>query len=233
MSQLARKGSVLFDLDGTLMDTAPDFVETLKLLRARYQLPELDSVLVRNNVSDGSRALTRICFPDLSESLNEQPDEGLSEQSEFERRRLELLDIYAAVVGSNVTFFPEIRNALDVIEKKGVRWGIVTNKPRLYTELLLERTGLGKNCAVLICADDLKRSKPDPEGILSACHQLDCEPACSIYVGDHERDIQAGKAAGCKTVAVTFGYIDDPSIAESWGADFIMSTASDLIHLLD
>jgi N-acetyl-D-muramate 6-phosphate phosphatase len=229
MSQLVSKGSVLFDLDGTLMDTAPDFVETLKLLRARYQMPELDSVLVRNNVSDGSRALTRICFPDLSESSNQD----FSEDSEFERRRLELLDIYAAVVGSNVTFFPEIRNALDVIEQKGVRWGIVTNKPRLYTELLLERTGLGQKCAVLICADDLKRSKPDPEGILNACQQLGCEPAYSLYVGDHERDIQAGKAAGCKTVAVTFGYIDDPSIAESWGADFIMRTASDLILLLD
>jgi phosphoglycolate phosphatase len=203
------------------MDTAPDFVETLRILRARYDLSELDSTLIRNNVSDGSRALTRICFP---ENINEEL---------FEQRRLELLDIYASTVGTNVSFFPEVRQALDVIEQKNIPWGIVTNKPRLYTELLLERTGLGQSCAALICADDLSRAKPDPEGILRACKQINRAPEHSIYVGDHERDIQAGKAAGCKTVAVTFGYIHDPKIITTWNADIIMTQASDLTCLLD
>lgn len=204
---------VLFDLDGTLMDTAPDFVATLNTLCDRYGLERLDPELIRNNVSDGSRVLTKLCFPDLSDA------------SAFEAKRQELLKIYEAEVGKAAVIFPEMVRVLAHLESCDIPWGIVTNKPRLYTELLLQRTKSFSSCGALVCADDLQKAKPDPEGILKACKSLGVAPSQCLYVGDHERDVIAGNLAGCVTVAVSFGYFDEHANPESWGADHLVSSA--------
>lgn len=207
---------VLFDLDGTLMDTAPDFYVTLHELRQRYQLPRLSELTIRNRVSDGSRALTQLCF-----------DHDSLDPDTFEQRRLELLDIYAEVAGHQVSIFPEMTEILNILDSNQIPWGIVTNKPRRYTELILERSSLNLNCKVLVCADDLSNAKPDPEGILLASRELDLNAQDILYVGDHERDIIAGKRAGCRTAAVTFGYFDEEINIDSWSADFVITSLSD------
>ncbi|KZZ78092.1 hypothetical protein A3767_18835, partial [Oleiphilus sp. HI0133] len=145
----------------------------------------------------------------------------------FEQRRLELLDIYAEVAGHQVSIFPEMTEILNILDSNQIPWGIVTNKPRLYTELILERSSLNLNCKVLVCADDLSNAKPDPEGILLASRELDLNAQDILYVGDHERDIIAGKRAGCRTAAVTFGYFDEEINIDSWSADFVITSLSD------
>lgn len=210
---------VLFDLDGTLMDTAPDFYRTLHEMRARYALPALSETLIRNHVSDGSRALTQLCFAHevMSDSL-------------FEERRLELLKVYEGVAGNEALVFPEMSVLLKGLDSGNIPWGIVTNKPRLYTELILQRTQLDLNCQVLICADDLQNAKPDPEGILKACAALSLHPESVVYVGDHERDVVAGQRAGCPTAVVTFGYFDENVDIRNWNADFVVNSSKDFLE---
>lgn len=204
---------VLFDLDGTLMDTAPDFVVTLNHLCDRHGITRLNPETIRNNVSDGSRVLTKLCFPSIVEPQS------------FEDRRLELLKIYEDEVGKAAVIFPEMIDLLKHLESRDIPWGVVTNKPRLYTELLLKRTKAFASCKTLVCADDLQNAKPDPEGILKACEELELAPQDCLYVGDHERDVIAGNRAGCRTVAVTFGYFDNSVNIADWNADYIASNA--------
>jgi N-acetyl-D-muramate 6-phosphate phosphatase len=213
---------VLFDLDGTLMDTAPDFYRTMDIIRERYRLPSLSESIVRNHVSDGSRALTQLCF--AHEALDTH---------QFEERRLELLDVYADIAGNDAKVFVEMEQILNALDANNVPWGIVTNKPRLYTELILERTKLNLNCRVLVCADDLNNAKPDPEGIFFAAKELNLNPAEVLYVGDHERDVVAGKRAGSPTAVVTFGYFDEHSDIHSWDANFIFNSLDDFLAQIE
>jgi len=208
---------VLFDLDGTLMDTAPDFYQTLHVLRDRYALPRLSEVTIRNHVSDGSRALTHLCH------AHEEMSDAL-----FESRRLELLDVYETLAGKEAKVFPEMDLILEELDQQNIPWGIVTNKPRLYTELILDRTKLNLNCKVLVCADDLSKAKPDPEGIIKASHHLGLHPGDVLYVGDHERDVIAGQRAGCPTAVVTFGYFDENVNVGNWNASVVITSLNDL-----
>jgi 2-phosphoglycolate phosphatase len=210
--------AVLFDLDGTLMNTAPDFYTTLHILCDRHQVKRLSEQEIRENVSDGSRALTRLCFPNVD-----------STTQAFEALRLELLRVYEDEVGKASVLFPEISDIINYMDDADIPWGIVTNKPRLYTELLLQRTELAQTCKVLVCADDLKKAKPDPEGILKACETLAVKPEQCIYVGDHERDIIAGKAAGCPTAIVSFGYFEDGLDYSAWGADYEITSLDSFV----
>jgi phosphoglycolate phosphatase len=216
---------VLFDLDGTLVDTAADFVEVLNIQRLAHNLPPLDALTVRNTVSDGSRALTKLAFG------------GEPGEPNFEQNRLELLKLYEAEAGKAALLFPGMHKLLEGFALNAIRWGIVTNKPRLYTELLLSRMAahspIINECNIVVCADDLKQAKPHPEGILKALDALNAKPVNSLYIGDHERDIIAGKAAGTATVAVTFGYVDDPSIIPSWNADLVINHPLDLNPLIN
>jgi len=211
---------VLFDLDGTLMDTAPDFYSTLDELCERYQQPRIAVPIIRETVSNGSKALTALCFPNITD------------HTQFEERRLELLKIYEQHVGRTAVLFPEMEVIIRELNTRSIPWGIVTNKPRLYTELLLERTQLANGCNILICADDLKRAKPDPEGILKACDALGLNPSECIYVGDHERDVIAGNAAGCHTAIVTFGYFNEQTNLLNWNANSLITSPPALLELL-
>jgi phosphoglycolate phosphatase len=207
---------VLFDLDGTLVDSAPDFIRVLNRMRSEDNLPILDPVRIRNTVSNGSRALITLAY-------DMQPHER-----SFETKREYLLDLYFDCVGQEASLFPGMDKVLKQLEQHGIPWGIVTNKPERFTTLLIERLGLTERCAVAICPDHVKITKPDPEGLLLACARTGAEPARGIYVGDHVRDIQAGKAAGMKTVAVRFGYIEEGDDPESWEADWVVGCPSEL-----
>lgn len=212
--------AVLFDLDGTLLDTAADFTAVLNAMLAERKLALQNYDEVRKRVSDGARAVVSLGF---------QQQEG---EAGYQALLDEFLDRYLAQLAVSTTLFPGMSETLDHIESLGMQWGIVTNKPARYTEPLLIAMGLDQRCATAICPDHVTNRKPHPEPIYLACKEIDCPPAHAIYVGDHRRDIDAGRNASIRTVACAYGYVSAGDSAESWGADYIVSQAADLIPLL-
>lgn len=221
MSHSRRIDAVLFDLDGTLVDTAADFVFVLNNQRKRHQLPPLSAQIIRDTVSDGARALIKLAFG------------GDPGQSDFEAKRLELLELYAEQAGNQAQLFVGMNGVLRHFESQNIPWGIVTNKPRRFTEILLDKLALSSRSAITLCPDDVVKAKPDPESLFLACDRLSCSPERTIYVGDHERDIIAGKAANMKTVAAGYGYIVDKKKISDWRADFEVDHPAELISLFN
>ncbi|MER1972833.1 MAG: HAD-IA family hydrolase, partial [Psychrobacter alimentarius] len=151
--------------------------------------------------------------------------------------RQQFLDDYEADICIDSCVFAELEEVLTTLEKQSVPWGIVTNKPRYLAELLLQKMALDERCAVLICPDDVSRSKPDPEPMYMALEKLSIPrgaAGCVLYVGDHIRDIEAGKAAGMPTILAAYGYIpsEDQKSLKTWGADYIVDTPKQLNELL-
>lgn len=212
--------AVLFDLDGTLIDTAPDFLRSLNLIRQEHGLSTLAPEVVRPYVSDGARAMIRLGF-----GLEPEDEDYLSRHTAF-------LDTYSRNICVETTLFPGMEDLLGSLESKSIPWGIVTNKPERFAVPLLEALELTSRCSVLICPDHVSVSKPDPEGLLIACRQVDADPARAIYIGDHVRDIEAGRNAGMTTVAVRYGYITDLAGVDQWLADHTVDTVADLTKLL-
>lgn len=207
---------ILFDLDGTLVDTAPDFVQAINQIRAEHNLAEADKQQIRAFVSDGSLKLTQLFLSDIH-------------LPEAEKRTL-LLERYQAINGRYAVLFEGYKSFLKLLDQKGIAWGIVTNKPKIYATQLLTHMGLFKRCRVLVCPDDVKISKPDPEGLFLAADTLGIHPHYCIYVGDHLRDIEAGNAASMVTIAANFGYNDGNTA--SWNADYTINSAVELKPLL-
>jgi 2-phosphoglycolate phosphatase len=212
--------AVLFDLDGTLLDTAPDFIVCVNRLRLDHGNPPLPDESIRSNVSNGARALTR-----LASGL----DEG---NPALEPLLCELLAHYREILGNHSTLFPGMADSLRWIEAQGLSWGIVTNKPSGFTYPLLANLALPFTPATVVCPDHVSRSKPDPEPMLLACRQCGCEPAEAIYLGDHVRDIEAGRAAGMLTASCEWGYISPEEDIASWRADYRLTTADGIIELV-
>jgi phosphoglycolate phosphatase len=208
--------ALLFDLDGTLVDTAADFIAVLNTQRQSHGLLPLNDNLIRNTVSNGARALTLLAFG------------GAEGEPVFEQRRAELLENYLSIVGHHATLFPGMADVLENCRSKGIPWGIITNKPRRFTEKLLDRLELLDTCDLILCADDVSKPKPDPESMFLAAQKLNIDLRNSVYVGDHERDIAAGKAADMITVTAAYGYIMESESASSWGADFIIQQPIEL-----
>jgi len=213
--------AVLFDLDGTLLDTALDLAKALNLLLRREGKAELPIDVIRKVVSNGGNAMVSLGF------------ETTIGEPEHTRLYQELLAIYGNDVASQTRPFPGIESLLNHLGKLGLPWGIVTNKPRTYSEPLLEAMNLSPACAALVCPDDVTHKKPHPEPMYLACNTLNCNPARTIYVGDHQRDIEAGQNAGMLTVAALYGYIDDNEDTSSWQADHNIQQADELIALLN
>ena len=211
--------ALLFDLDGTLVDTASDFIQVLNAQRLAYGLPQLPELLIRNTVSDGARALTELAFG------------GKEGEEKFEQKRTELLNRYAECVGDHSALFEGMDKVLALCEHNNIPWGIVTNKPRLYTDILLKKLELYHRSAITLCPEDVHHSKPNPESLLLAASSLKLNCKNTIYIGDHERDVQAGKAALMPTVAAQYGYIKDENDLLNWGADYIITHPSELISL--
>lgn len=212
--------AVIFDLDGTLIDTAEEFVPIVQQLRAEHGRAAMDPQRIRASVSNGARSLVSLGL-DLKEDA-----------PEFESKRLRLLDLYSEVVGTMATPYPGIEALLTQLQECGIPWGISTNKPRAYTEPLLARMQLHPPPGSVVCPDDIRERKPHPESLYRNCRDLNCAPGEAIYVGDHSRDIEAGRRAGMYTVAAAYGYIEPDDDPRRWGANAQANSSSDLLKLI-
>jgi phosphoglycolate phosphatase len=212
--------AVIFDLDGTLVDTADEFVPVVQTLRAEHGRPEMDPQLIRASVSNGARALV---------SLGLDMDENAPE---FESKRLRLLELYSQVLGTIAAPYPGIESLLARLQNDGITWGISTNKPRAYTEPLLTRLNIQPPPGSVVCPDDITNRKPHPESLYRNCHDLKCAPHEAIYIGDHLRDIEAGRRAGMYTIAAAYGYIEESDDPQRWGANVQAQSSHDLLELI-
>jgi phosphoglycolate phosphatase len=211
--------AILFDLDGTLVDTAPDMVAVLLGMQKDHGLTQLSYDLARSHVSNGAVGLIRLAFPEADDA---QKDE----------LRQEYLDRYETAVCVDSMLFPGLGELLDTLDVEGRPWGVVTNKPMRMTEPLLEGLGLGSRAACSISGDTIPQRKPDPAPLLLASQQIGIPSEKTVYIGDSVRDIAAGRAAGMFTIAASYGYItadDDPG---SWEADLIAGDTRELTHYL-
>lgn len=216
-----RLRAVLFDMDGTLLDSAPDFIAISQAMRVDRGLPAIDDKLIRDQVSGGARAMVAANFAMAPEA------EG------FEALRLEFLERYQSHCAVLTRPFDGINELLDEIEQARLIWGVATNKPVRYAEPIMQQLGLAQRSAVLVCPDHVSRSKPDPEMLLLACSQIGIQPGEALFVGDDERDIEAGRAAGCKTAAVTYGYIHPQDNPRNWGANVVVDHPLELRAVLE
>nr|WP_148864906.1 HAD-IA family hydrolase [Marinobacter fonticola] len=217
---MKRPDALLFDLDGTLIDTAPDFVRCLNAIRKRYELPHLPEPEIREAVSDGARAMIKVGF-----GLSPEDDDYFDRHSEF-------LDLYESEVAVDTCLFPGMSDLLTWLEEHHIAWGIVTNKPRRFSVPLLHALDLYDRCDALVCPDDVSERKPHPESLFLASHLLRVDPKACIYVGDHIRDIEAGRRAGMTTIAARYGYIKHPGTIPEWQADWVIDSARQLLAML-
>ena len=208
--------AVLFDLDGTLLDTAPDFLTATNHLLAKREMPLLAEDKIRTLVTHGSAGIIRKVF-DMDET-----------HPEFEPTRQELLTFYKNNLADKTRPFIGITELLFELVRQQVPWGIVTNKPELYTLAILDQLPLTPSPETIICPDHVTHTKPNPESVILACEQLGVEPKNTVYIGDHLRDIEAGLSAGTTTIAATYGYIDDKEDTGSWGAHHTVNCATQL-----
>ena len=200
--------AVLFDLDGTLLDTAPDLGAAVNHVLTSCNMAPLSDEIIRRTASDGALGLLRAGFGD--EELARRDAQGLRQQ---------LLDYYASHLYIGTRPYPGIVEFIGWLNGQGIRWGIVTNKPAFLTEPLMAQVTELPGCGVIVSADTLPVRKPHPDPLYYACNKLDVLPGRALYVGDHERDIEAGRAAGMQTVIAGWGYIDPAMALESWQAD--------------
>ncbi|ACX96182.1 HAD family hydrolase [Halothiobacillus neapolitanus] len=209
---------VLFDLDGTLIDTAPDMALALNRLRLECNLPPMPFEQIRPQVSNGARGLLEIGF-----------QLGPNDQG-FAILRDRFLQLYRQDIAGETRLFAGFDKVIDWLNKQEMHWGIVTNKPGFLTRELVKELDLKP--AVVIAGDDLLRRKPYPDQLIYAAGQLRLPPQHILYVGDHERDIQASRAAHMPSAAVRWGYLDGERPIEDWLADVILTNPTDLLDLL-
>ena len=211
---------VLFDLDGTLVDTAPDLGGAANAVRIQQGLEPLPLLNYRPVASAGARGL-------LKAALDIVPD-----HPDFPAHRDYFLEYYRAHLTTLSVLFDGMAELLEVFERNGILWGVVTNKPSWLTLPLMEEMKLASRAACIVSADDVPKAKPAPDSILLACKQVHLNVADCIYVGDDKRDIDAAKAAGMRSVAADWGYLGDNGTIESWQADEIARSPAELAHLL-
>jgi phosphoglycolate phosphatase len=212
--------TVLFDLDGTLLDTAPDLADALnRVLQEQGQQP-LPLEVIRPHASHGTLALIRLGFQ-LS------PDDP-----GFEPLRQRLLEIYRDNIANKTRLFSGTDTLLHEIERLGLNWGVVTNKPAFLTEPLLQQLALTPRTACIVSGDTTPNRKPDPEPMLHACHLAGSKAEQCLYVGDAQRDIEAGKNAGMLTLVALYGYIGEHDNPETWGADSMIHHPGEILNWL-
>lgn len=212
---------ILFDLDGTLVDTAHDLAYALNLQRERHGLAILPLETIRPFASHGSRGLLSVGF-----ALSPEDDS-------FEAMREEYLALYDQVLTRKPILFDGVAELLETLDNKSVPWGVVTNKPRRFTQPLLHNIGLLERAACVVSGDDAPRPKPYPDTLFLACEQAGVNPERCWYVGDAERDIEAGRAAGMQTVVAMYGYLSEADEPEKWGADVFVNAPLELLMLID
>jgi 2-phosphoglycolate phosphatase len=211
---------VLFDLDGTLLDTARDMAEALNRVRASEGLSALPFEHVRPLVSHGAPRLLKFAF-------------GESDPARYEDLRKRFLDSYRGSLAVHTRLFAGFDRVLERIEQAGMRWGVVTNKPGWLAEPLLEETGLATRCGCIVSGDTLAERKPHPLPLLHAAGLLGLEPQACVYVGDAERDVQAARKAGMIPLVAGFGYLGDGEDPAAWQPDAIFARPEELIDWLE
>ncbi|MEO6078673.1 MAG: phosphoglycolate phosphatase [Steroidobacteraceae bacterium] len=211
---------VLFDLDGTLLDTAPDLIRVLNQVRVEQGRTPLPYALARTQVSHGSSGLIRLGFPDLA-------------GDELEALRLRLLDLYRAQLAIDTALFDGCETLLGALESRAMPWGIVTNKPGFLTTPLLATLGLDKRAGCVVSGDTLPQRKPHPAPLLLAASQLSLAPQQCLYVGDAERDVQSARAAGMPVLVARFGYLGPEDDPDSWQPDAHIDAPLQILDWLD
>lgn len=212
--------AILFDLDGTILDTATDLLFALNHLRHEHHLPPWPLSMMRHLVSEGAKRMLEAA---LEIDANHPAYQGLHER---------FLTIYEAHLADTTQLFPGMENILDYLENKQIPWGIVTNKRTKQTMRLLSALRLDHRPQCVVCGDTLSTCKPDAKPVLHACQLLKQIPSECLFIGDSIHDIIAGKRAGTKTLAALYGYInqqDDPAL---WGADGYLVTPHDIMKWL-
>jgi phosphoglycolate phosphatase len=215
----AEYNAVLFDLDGTLVDTAPDMVAVLQDLQREHGVEETAYELARSNVSNGAIGLLTVGFPELAFEFGDA-----MHQLYLER--------YAEMICEESRIFDGIGNLLDQLDAIGCPWGVVTNKPTQLTLPLLAALGLADRAVCMVSGDTLSVRKPDPAPLILACDIAGVDPQTAIYIGDAERDIEAGQRAGMATIAAGYGYITADDDPREWDADVIATTADELAQIV-
>ncbi len=212
---------VLFDLDGTLLDTAPDFVLACNTAAAEFGLKGLTLDTLRTEVSNGAPAMLRILL-----DANRQ-------EVDFDALHERMLDLYEENIVVHTRFFTGMEAVLDEVESRGLSWGIVTNKQTRFTEPLLRVLDLHTRTGCAISGDTLSECKPHPLPMWEACRRIDTTPEACVYIGDARRDIEAGQNAGMATLAALYGYVPKDDPAQHWGADALLKEPMDLLAWLD
>lgn len=211
--------AVLFDLDGTLVDTAPDMVAVLHDMQTAHGIDEVPYATARCSVSNGATGLLRLGFP----GVEHPPGSPLHR---------EYLERYLARTSIDSKMFDGLGDLLDDLEGREVLWGIVTNKPERFTTPLLRSLGLLDRSACTVSGDTLPERKPHPAPMRLACERAGIDAHRTIYVGDAARDMEAGRAAGMTTIAAAYGYISEDDNPQDWGADQIALDTADLTQRL-
>jgi phosphoglycolate phosphatase len=204
------RACVLFDLDGTLVDTAPDMLGALQVLCQEYNQEIQNVDALRPLVSQGSKALLEAVFSDVD------PEELL-----FRKRKF--LDYYSLRISQESRLFSGMEAVLKHLEAQKIPWGVVTNKPLAFSLPLLKNLELYERLSVLVAGDSLPQQKPHPEPVRHACRRIGCAPEQGIFIGDALRDVQAAKAAGMPVLLALFGYVPAEEDLESWGADALIA----------
>ncbi|TRW49817.1 HAD-IIIA family hydrolase [Aliidiomarina halalkaliphila] len=218
MTNNSGKPAVLFDLDGTLLDTAPDLGFALNSVLRRYDFPEKSADEIRPHASHGSYGLLRLGFGDAFDSFDTQ------------QLRQEFLDIYEAHTCVHTVLFPGVADTLARLHEQGIKLAIVTNKPTLYTTLVLREFKPLADIDVVVCGDTLPVNKPHPDPLLLAAKQLEVAAQDCFYVGDAERDIEAGRRASMETILAAYGYLGDHDQVHDWGADHRIERFSEILQ---
>ena len=219
MNRAGSLRGVLLDLDGTLLDTAPDMADALNRLRADEGLEKLPFERIRPHVSHGALRLIRIGFGD-------------PEPERFESLRGRYLDIYRQGLANRTRLFDGFDEVLATLERSGIPWGVVTNKPGWLTVPLLEQLGLASRSACIVAGDTLPERKPHPMPLLHAAGLLGLEPRACLYLGDAERDVQAARNAGMIPLVAGFGYLDEGEDPAAWRPDGILDRPAGLLDWL-
>lgn len=212
--------AVLFDLDGTLLDTADDLGAALNYVLEKYNKPAVAAKYYRPIASDGALGLLSLGF-----------GEDIA-QYDYESLRQQFLDYYEQNIADHTCLYPGVAELLQQLEDNNIPWGIITNKPEGLTKTLMPYYPEFANCAVMVGGDTLVKRKPDPEPILYACQKINVDSQHCFYVGDALRDIQAGNSALMKTFVANWGYILADENCQAWQADHIINTPTDLLTFI-
>lgn len=211
---------VLFDLDGTLLDTSMDFSYALNRTLKDFGQPTLHYQDIRKVVSQGSLSMTQLAFPHLNGNA-------------LEEKRQYFLNIYLENIANHTQIFPGLQSGLQTLADKQIPWGIVTNKPADLTAKLLTFIEFPSAPLTVVCGDTLAVRKPNPEPMFLAAEQCGAKPAECLYLGDHPRDIEAGLNAGMKTGAALFGYLPEQAGDNAWPADYFFDTPIEISQFIN